>query len=83
MSQGFQKVWEQVQDLEKDEQLALVEAIIQHFRASETEAPVQLSPAWEEELDQRDRALAAGEMPLAGWQEVKQRIRSRFEEKSS
>ena len=83
MSQGFQKVWEQVQDLDKDEQLALVEAIIQRLRTNEAEAPVQLSPAWEAELDQRDSALAAGEMPLVGWKEVKARIRSRFKGESS
>lgn len=76
MQGTYQEIWEQVQALAQEEQLALAEAIIHRLRNAESS--VTLSEAWETELNRRDAALARGDMPMAGWQEVKRRIKARY-----
>ncbi len=75
MSKAFDQVLTQVRSLTREEHFALMEALLQLLRESETEHVV-LPAAWEQELDRRDAALDAGEMELSTWEEVRERILS-------
>ena len=76
MSKAYEQVLTQLDDLNRAEYFALMEVLLQLLRESETES-IRLPIAWEEELDRRDAALEAGEMPLYPFEEVKQRIINR------
>ncbi len=73
MSKAYEQVLTQLDDLNRAEYFALMEVLLQLLRESETES-IRLPIAWEEELDRRDAALEAGEMPLSTFEEVRQRI---------
>ncbi len=71
MSKSFLSTLEQVRQLSKAEQLAIMDAILQLLRAEEENV---LSAAWEAELDRRDELLDKGKMPTSEWKSVRERI---------
>ena len=71
MSKTFLSTLEQVRQLSKAEQLAIMDAILQLLRAEEDHV---LSAAWEAELDHRDALLDKGEMSTSDWKSVRERI---------
>jgi len=76
MSDTLRAVLEQVHQLNKSEQLVLIELMVRMIRESEGE-DAQLSPEWEAELNKRDALLDAGNLPLFTFEEAKKRIINR------
>jgi putative addiction module component (TIGR02574 family) len=65
--------------LPEAERLELAGALL---AASEPPAPEPVGDAWVAELHRRSAQIDAGEAILTPWQEVKQRVRVRLEDKA-